>query len=318
MTAANHGCTQAHMDAMIPYFNACSFSEVPDSFFGFSSGSNYYYSPADFQWYCYTTYGLLLTGKGLPATPPTQEPRDPLAPLPTLSAPPPPPPAPSTGSTSPASGSSSNTVNGSDGGGGISVAMIGGIVAGVVVVLCGLGFWWFNNSRNKAKPVVVHPGINTEIVIPPVAPVKDVDSAAVRSILSRHTDEHSIQVTNQSARPLSARHSQTPASTATSGFPTEKHAGIVSSEYLHRAAAARLEKSGGTSVGGGGGAGFDVYAELEERRRGHLAGGGGGAGTVGTGSTRDGVEVQIVYVEPQTVGGGEVLPVVAPPAYANY
>ncbi|KAJ3057853.1 hypothetical protein HDU98_006033, partial [Podochytrium sp. JEL0797] len=91
MSTADNGCLQARMDAMIPYFNACSFSVVPNSFFGFNSGnmkmeamhviqtdilppgSNYYYSPADFQWYCYTTYGILLTGKGLPAVPPTVE-----------------------------------------------------------------------------------------------------------------------------------------------------------------------------------------------------------------------------------------------------
>ncbi|KAJ3077173.1 hypothetical protein HDU98_007558 [Podochytrium sp. JEL0797] len=66
------------MDAMIPYFNACSLSVVSDSFFGFSSGSNYYVSPADMQWYCYTKYGILLTGSGLPSIPPTAEPNAPV------------------------------------------------------------------------------------------------------------------------------------------------------------------------------------------------------------------------------------------------
>ncbi|KAJ3077169.1 hypothetical protein HDU98_007554 [Podochytrium sp. JEL0797] len=45
MSTANNGCLQTRMDAMIPYFNACSLSVVPDSFFGFKSGNASFHIP---------------------------------------------------------------------------------------------------------------------------------------------------------------------------------------------------------------------------------------------------------------------------------
>ncbi|KAJ3074212.1 hypothetical protein HDU98_011869 [Podochytrium sp. JEL0797] len=122
----NAGCTQAHMDAMIPYFNACSLSVVSDSFFGFSSGSNYYVSPADMQWYCYTKYGLLLTGTGLPATPPATEPAAPV----------------------PISASQSS-----------SAGLIAGIVIGLLAV-AGLGYYFYaRNKANAAKAAGLEDGV---------------------------------------------------------------------------------------------------------------------------------------------------------------
>ncbi|KAJ3028828.1 UNVERIFIED_CONTAM: hypothetical protein HDU68_000791 [Siphonaria sp. JEL0065] len=56
-------CSQAIMDAMIPYYDACS---PVDSFYGFKSGSNDFSSPLTFQAYCWNTYQIALSGKGLP------------------------------------------------------------------------------------------------------------------------------------------------------------------------------------------------------------------------------------------------------------
>ncbi|KAJ3074508.1 hypothetical protein HDU98_011098 [Podochytrium sp. JEL0797] len=315
MSTTNDGCLQARMDAMIPYFNACSLSVVPDSFFGFKSGSNYYYSPEDFQWYCYTKYGLLLTGKGLPAVPPATEPRDPLAPLPTLTGPPPPPPtaaavpAATSGATAPSNSNTNNTPTGtsSSTSTGLSSGEIGGIVVGVAIGAALFAWWRRRSSAVKQSDIPLSTATFANVPQKSESP----------SVLSGHTEETAEARYNQLDYDQPRRHydqfnggpgrsmHSTP-SVSTAGFPSEKRAGGLNQNRAYMAPQQQQSRPSEKS-----GRSFDVYGQLEQR---HNSGGGAGGSSVGTGNTSGGVPVQIVYIQPETDG----LPVVAPPAYANY
>ncbi|KAJ3077181.1 hypothetical protein HDU98_007566 [Podochytrium sp. JEL0797] len=191
MSTTNNGCLQARMDAMVPYFDACSSSKHPDAFFGFSSGSNYFVSPADMQWYCYTKYGLLLTGDGLPATPPSVEP-------------PAPSPLPSTNSA----GSSSTTSSG------LSVGVIGGIVAGGVVLIVLIGFFCYR-SQSTRKTQAVGDVAFANVARKETQPVYSSGQSVHQSVYSHaQSEESSVQFNNQNQQRSN-----------TSNFPSEKHAG---------------------------------------------------------------------------------------------
>ncbi|KAI9353592.1 hypothetical protein BDR26DRAFT_848851 [Obelidium mucronatum] len=174
-------CAQGVMDAMIPYYNACS--NKAQSFYGFDSRNSNYDSPQAFQAFCLSKYNIALNGQGLPvvaavqavpvqASPASVPARTTVvvtaatgvasvvAASPTAS---------SSGSSGPTSSGgstgSSTSSNGSTASAGMSTTTYVGIGVGVLVVI-GLVSWWLCGGgkpmKRRHEPVhhSVAPGFN--------------------------------------------------------------------------------------------------------------------------------------------------------------